>query len=108
MMFPTAIFYKRFARYEMDFINLPKKERDFINSAYVNSKFLRIGSKVGYSQGRFYHIHEIDWETTELTEIEDIHVYMESLYNDWKHVFDAIKSNPEILKEFQETFKNDS
>jgi len=106
MKFPTHIFQQRFAKYQCDFINLPEKERDFINSPFVNSKFLRIGSNVGYSQGRFFHIQEIDWETTELLEIEDIDLYMKELYLEWKHVFDLIRNNPEMMKEFSLKFAN--
>lgn len=101
----SIIFARNIARWQVNFINLPKAEMEFINCQYVNSKFLRACSKAAYSGGRFLHCEESYAETT-LTEIEDISVYMKSVYLEWKHVFDLIKQNPEMLAEFQEKFKN--
>lgn len=79
---------------------------DYINSKYLNSKFLRIWSDIGYSVGRFWDIKEIDWETTEITEIQDIDLRMKELHEEYKWVFDSVGKYPEILLEFQEQFKN--
>ncbi len=106
MQFPTAIYYKRFAGYKADFINLSQIELDYIGSKYLNSQFLRIWSGVGYSGGRFWHISEPDEHTTEIVEIADIDLYMKELYSEWQWVFDSVSKNPEMLKEFQERFKN--
>lgn len=106
MQFPTQIYWKRHARYKADFITLSQKELDDIGSKYLNSQFLRIWSGVGYSNGRFWHIAEVSEETTEIVEIVDIDLYMKELYSEWSWVFDAVSKNPELLKEFQERFKN--
>lgn len=106
MQFPTQIYCRRFAKYKADFINLSQTELDFIGSKYLNSKFLRIWSEVGYSNGRFWEIKELDFETTELTEILDIDGFMKVVYDEYSWVFDAVNKNPEILKEFRERFKN--
>lgn len=106
MQFPKNLYYKRFARYKSDFINLSQTELDFINSKYLNSQFLRIWSEVGYSNGRFWHITELDEHTTEIVEITDIDLYMKELYSEWKWVFESVGKNPEMVKEFQERFKN--
>ncbi len=106
MQFPTSIFYKRFSRYQADFINLSQIELDFIDSKYLNSKFLRIWSEVGFSCGRFWEIKEVDEYTTDVIEIEDIDSYMKGIHSSWAWVFDSVSKHPNMLKEFQERFKN--
>lgn len=107
MQFPSAIYYKRFAKYKSDFINLSQTELDFIGSKYLNSQFLRIWSNIGYSGGRFWDIKEIDdGETVEIIEILDIDLRMKGLYYEWTHVFDAISKDSETLAMFQTCFRN--
>lgn len=106
MQFPTQLYWKRHARYKADFITLSEKELDDIGSKYLNSQFLRIWSGVGYSNGRFWHIAELDEHTTEIVEIADIDLSMKELYSEWQWVFESVGKYPEMLKEFQERFKN--
>lgn len=106
MIFPSKLYYKRFAKYKANFINLNNTELEYINCKYTKSKFLRIWSNIGYSNGRFWRIESIDNDTIEITEIHDISSVMEELYKDWSLLFDALKSNPEMMKKFRSAFKN--
>jgi hypothetical protein len=106
MTFPTKIYYKRFAAYKANFINLNETDLEHINCKYTSSKFLRIWSNLGYSNGRFWRIEEPDEETTEITEIHDISTVMQEIYNDWACLFEMLKSKPETMKQFQTAFKN--
>lgn len=105
MTFPTKIYFKRFMQYKLNFINLAQNELEHINSKYLNSKFLRIQSNFGFSNGRFWEITD-DSETTEITEIHDIDSAMNKVFLEWKDVLYEVNKRPEILEQFQEAFEN--
>ena len=106
MTYPLPLFSRRVYRYLSDFINLPQKELDFIGNKYAASKFLRIGSNVGFSAGRFYAIKD-NGETADVNEIstEELCDIMEREFREWEWLFIALRDFPEMRAKFVLEFK---
>lgn len=107
MTYPLPLFNQRVYRYLSDFINLPPPEIEFIGNKYVASKFLRIGSNIGFSAGRFYAIQD-NGETADVTEIsiEELCEHMEREFLKWEWLFIKLREFPEMKEEFRKTFAN--
>jgi len=106
MTYPLPLFNQRVYRYLSDFINLPQKELDFIGNKYAASKFLRIGSNIGFSVGRFYAIKD-NGETADVNEIstEELCDIMEREFREWEWLFIALRDFPEMRAKFVLEFK---
>lgn len=107
MTYPLPLFNQRIYRYLSDFINLPPPEIEFIGNKYVASKFLRIGSNIGFSVGRYYRISD-NGETADVNEIsiEELCEHMESEFLKWEWLFIKLRDFPEMKEEFKKEFAN--
>ena len=106
MTYPLPLFAQRVARYQYAFIELPQREIDYIGNKYVASKFLRIGSYIGYSVGRFLDIQD-NGETVEINEIsiEELCERMEQEFKKMEWLFIKLREFPEMKAKFILEFK---
>jgi len=107
MTYPLPLFNQRICRYLSDFINLPTAEIEAIGNKYVASKFLRIGSNIGYSVGRFYIIQD-NGETVDVNEIsiEELCEYMEREFKKSEWLFVKLREFPEMKEKFRLEYRN--
>ena len=108
MILPSPIFDHIVFGWQKDFIDNGHKY--YPGSKLIQSKYLRINSKFGYSGGRLYEFTVWDEFVIDTQEVDfdEIEQRFEVLFQDAKPVFDKLKEVPEIMKEFQRLLKNDS